>query len=381
MSTPSLDASLSQRPDPRPRARAPLGPLPTPAELAERFPLDAAAARAIAAFREQTIAIVHGRDDRALVVVGPCSIHDPEAALEYAARLAPVAERHARELCVVMRVYLEKPRSSVGWKGLISDPHLDGRCDVRHGLGVARELMTAIAARRVPMATELLDGNLAPYLTELLTWAAIGARTSESQPHRELASTLPFAIGFKNGTDGRVDGAVNGLVSAAEPHRRLAPDQHGRIVLVQSDGNPHCHLTLRGGTAGPNFDRDSVQEASRRASSAGMPSRVLVDCSHGNSGKNYENQVHALGAVAAQIAEGSTAVLGVMVESHLVAGRQALGCDIAGLRYGQSVTDGCVDFDTTERLLETLARAVRTNRARRDRTPDAPRGGAVLSEP
>lgn len=351
--------------------------VPTPQQLKARFPLGREAARQLASFREQAITLVQGRSERLLAVVGPCSIHDPRSALDYAERLLPVARQHANELLVVMRVYLEKPRSSVGWKGLISDPHLDGRCDIRHGLFVAREIMTGIAERGLPIGTELLDGNLSTYFTDLVTWAAIGARTTESQPHRELASALPFPVGFKNGTDGRLEGALNGMLSAAERHRRLAPNDFGRLALAQSEGNPNCHLTLRGGALGPNFDAEAVALASAKAFEAGRPAPVLVDCSHGNSGKQHENQRHALSAVAAQVAQGSTHVLGVMIESHLVAGRQALVCGSEGLRYGQSITDGCVDFATTEQMLEELAGAVRERR--RGVTPAAS-AASVLSE-
>jgi 3-deoxy-7-phosphoheptulonate synthase len=337
--------------------------LPTPAELRAAFSAEPRVSRSIDAFRTQIIELVHGRDDRLLCVVGPCSIHDPVAALEYASRLLPVAERLRNDLLIVMRVYLEKPRSSVGWKGLISDPHLDGRCDIAHGLCLARELMTAIAGIGLPMATELLDGNLSTYFSDLLSWAAIGARTSESQPHRELASALPFAVGFKNGTDGRIDGALGGIRSAREPHRRLAPDEHGRIHLLESAGNPHCHVTLRGGTSGPNYAAEHVTEAHRRAAAAGLPARVLVDCSHGNSGKDHQTQSRVVESVAAQVAQGASHVLGVMIESHLLAGQQALGCP-AGLRYGQSITDACVDFASTEQMLERLAGAVVERRRR-----------------
>jgi len=359
-------------------ARVRAATVPTPQQLKVRFPLAREAALQLASFREQAIGLVQGRSERLLAVVGPCSIHDPKSALEYAQRLLPVARQHAGELLIVMRVYLEKPRSSVGWKGLISDPHLDGRCDIRHGLLLAREIMTGIAELGLPIGTELLDGNLSGYFTDLVTWAAIGARTTESQPHRELASALPFPVGFKNGTDGRMEGAINGMLSAAEPHRRLAPNDSGRLALIQSAGNPNCHLTLRGGAAGPNFDAEAVALASKLACEAGRPARVLVDCSHGNSGKNHDNQRHGLHAVAAQVAQGSRQVLGVMIESHLVAGRQALVCGGEGLRYGQSITDGCVDFATTEQMLEQLACAVRERR--RGATPAASAGASVLSE-
>jgi 3-deoxy-7-phosphoheptulonate synthase len=339
--------------------------VPSPAQLEQRFPLDPGAADGIAAARRQVSELVCGRDDRLLCVVGPCSIHDPQSALDYAAQLAPAAARHSSELLIVMRVYLEKPRSSVGWKGLISDPHLDGSCDIGHGLGVARELMTSIARLGLPMASELLDANLSVYFSDLLSWAAIGARTSESQPHRELASSLPFPIGFKNGTDGRIEGALGGMRSASQPHRRLAPDAHGWLRPLDSAGNPHCHLTLRGGVSGPNYAAEHVSAASQGALAAGLPSRVLVDCSHGNSGKQHESQIAVCSAIADQVAAGAQHVLGVMIESHLVAGRQALSEGLAGLRYGQSITDACVDFSSTEAMLEQLAQACRKGRGAR----------------
>jgi 3-deoxy-7-phosphoheptulonate synthase len=334
----------------------------TPARLASRYRLSLPAARRVEQHRSQAIELVHGASDRQLCIVGPCSIHDRQSAFEYAERLAVLAERYSDELLVAMRVYLEKPRSSVGWKGLISDPHLDGSCDVAHGLALGREILCGVAERGLPVTTELLDPNLAPYFSDVLTWAAIGARTTESQPHRELASSLPFPIGFKNGTDGRVDGAVGGIISAAQPHRRLAPDAHGRLALWQSSGNPHCHLTLRGGESGPNYDAASVAAASEAARRARRPTRVLIDASHGNSRKDHDNQPRVTAEISARVASGARDVLGVMIESHLVAGRQALVLGCAGLRYGQSITDACVDFERTEGMLEELALAVREQR-------------------
>jgi 3-deoxy-7-phosphoheptulonate synthase len=333
-----------------------------PSRLAARFPLSRTAACRIEQYRARAIELVQGRSDRLLCVVGPCSIHDARAAIEYAERLAPVAERHAGELLIAMRVYLEKPRSSVGWKGLISDPHLDGSCDVAHGLALGREILVGVAERGLPIATELLDPNLAGYFTDAITWAAIGARTAESQPHRELAAMLPFPVGFKNGTDGRIDGALGGIISAAQPQRRLAPDRDGRLVLWQGPGNPNCHLTLRGGSNGPNYDAGSVGSASSAAHQAGRSPRVLIDASHGNSNKDHLNQQLVIADVAAQVVGGAHNVLGVMIESHLVAGRQALVLGSAGLRYGQSITDACVDFEATERMLEELSVAVRARR-------------------
>ena len=330
--------------------------------MRERLPLSRDAAVRVARFRAEAIELVRGASDRLLCVVGPCSIHDRDAAFEYAERLAPLAERYGDELLLAMRVYLEKPRSSVGWKGLISDPHLDGSCDVAHGLALGREIVVGVAERGLPVATELLDGNLSAYFCDAVSWAAIGARTTESQPHRELASSLPFPVGFKNGTDGRIDGALGGIVSAAQPHRRLAPDEHGLLHVLSSAGNPDCHITLRGGERGPNYDAASVAAASDAARRAGRAGRVLVDCSHGNSRKDHENQPLVSADLAAQVASGARNVLGVMIESHLVAGRQALALGAAGLRYGQSITDGCVDLQRSEHMLDELARAVRAAR-------------------
>ncbi|HTV21795.1 MAG TPA: 3-deoxy-7-phosphoheptulonate synthase [Polyangiaceae bacterium] len=334
-----------------------------PARLAARFPLSRGAVRGVERYRAEVIELVQGAGDRLLCVVGPCSIHDPRSALEYADRLAELAARHSNELLIAMRVYLEKPRSSVGWKGLISDPHLDGSCDIVRGLELGREIMVGVAERGLPVTTELLDINLAGYFSDVLSWAAVGARTTESQPHRELASSLPFAVGFKNGTDGRVDGALGGIVGAAQPHRRLAPGADGRLMLLQSSGNPHCHLTLRGGTNGPNYDAASVAAASDAARRAGRSASVLVDASHGNSGKDHLNQPLVTADVAARVAAGARDVLGVMIESHLVAGRQALVLGCAGLRYGQSITDACVDVAMTETMLNELGRAVQQRRA------------------
>lgn len=351
-------------PLPSPPNAAAIAPLAvvTPAVLQGRFSLSREASGRVARYRAEAIELVRGASDRLLCIVGPCSIHDRQAAFEYAERLRPIAERYSDELLIAMRVYLEKPRSSVGWKGLISDPHLDGSCDVEYGLALGREIVVGVAERGLPVATELLDGNLSSYFSDAVSWAAIGARTTESQPHRELASSLPFPVGFKNGTDGRVDGALGGIVSAAQPHRRLGPDEHGRLHLLSSAGNPHCHITLRGGEGGPNYDAASVAAASEAARRVGRAQRVLVDCSHGNSNKNYENQPLVSADVAAQVGAGGGNVLGVMIESHLVAGRQALKLGAAGLRYGQSITDACVDVLRSEQMLDELARAVQAAR-------------------
>jgi 3-deoxy-7-phosphoheptulonate synthase len=332
---------------------------PTPRELKRRVAGSREAFRRIGEFRHEASQIVRGHDRRLLAVVGPCSIHDPVAALEYGERLLELARRFENELFVCMRVYFEKPRTTVGWKGLINDPHLDDSCDLATGLWMARGVLRDVAELGLPAATELLDPNVAPYLTDLVSWAAIGARTAESQPHRELASSLPLPVGFKNSTDGRIDGAINGLLSAAESHTRLTPDDQGRVTLQRSAGNPNAHLVLRGGDAAPNYDAASVNAAGARLAALGLPARALIDCSHGNSRKNHLNQRQVLESVAEQVASGSPHVLGVMIESHLVSGRQDLKQGRAGLCYGQSITDACVNLDDTERMLETLARAQR----------------------
>jgi 3-deoxy-7-phosphoheptulonate synthase len=335
------------------------GVVATPRELKRHVAVTRTAAAHIAESRRQANDIVRGHDPRLLAVVGPCSIHDPLAALDYAERLRALAQRFEDELLVVMRVYFEKPRTTVGWKGLINDPHLDDSCDLASGLFLARGVLRDVTELGLPAATELLDPNVAPYLTDLVSWAAIGARTTESQPHRELASALALPIGFKNSTDGRVDSAINGVLSAAEPHTRLTPDEDGRVSLQRSSGNPHAHLVLRGGEAGPNYDAASVDAAGARLAQLNLPARVLIDCSHGNSRKNHMNQPLVLDAVAAQVAAGSRHVLGVMVESNLVAGKQEHKQGRSGLNYGQSITDACVDLCDTERMLERLARAQR----------------------
>ncbi len=336
--------------------RAAAEPLPTPAQLRATCRVGRATGQRLEEQRDELRALVEGRDPRLLVVVGPCSVHDPRAARRYAERLAPLARRFVDDLVVVMRVYVEKPRSTVGWKGLLNDPDLDGSCNLPRGLALSRELMCAVAELGLPVATELLDPGVSPYFSDLLCWAAVGARTSESQPHRELASDLPFPVGFKNGTDGGLEGALAGLLAARASHTRLAPDDDARLAVRRSGGNPHGHLTLRGGASGPNYEASHVERAARRCAERNLPTRVLIDCSHGNSGKDHRRQAAALAAVAQQVRGGSPWPLGVMLESHLVAGRQELA-DPASLRYGQSITDACIDLAETESLLATLARA------------------------
>jgi 3-deoxy-7-phosphoheptulonate synthase len=326
--------------------------LQTPNELLARFPVGEAAASRITGFRRQIELIALGEDPRLLAIVGPCSIHDPKAAIDYAHRLAELRDRYADALMVVMRVYFEKPRTTLGWKGLINDPHLKGVPDIPEGLRVARRLLLEIADLGLPAATEFLDPIIPQYLADLVSWAAIGARTTESQTHREMASGLSMPVGFKNGTDGSLMVALNAMIAAAQPHSFLGIDEHGRVGVVRTAGNPHGHLVLRGGSNGPNCGEEAVREAARELHAAGVNPRVLIDASHGNSGKDYRRQPEVLAEVAGQLAAGSPSILGVMIESNLVGGQQTLGA--LPLVYGQSITDGCVDLATTERMLEQL---------------------------
>lgn len=303
---------------------------------------------------------VQGRGDRLLVVVGPCSIHDPQAAMDYARRLAEARRRHAGELEILMRVYFEKPRTTVGWKGLINDPRLDGSFQIDEGLRLARRLLLDINALELPAACEFLDLITPQYLADLVAWGAIGARTTESQIHREMASGLSCPVGFKNGTNGDVKIAVDAVLAAAHPHHFLAVDKQGRAAIAATTGNADGHVVLRGG-ARPNYDAASIAAAAAELAKAGLPTRLVVDASHANSGKNPANQPAVIADLCAQMAVGAPQLMGVMIESHLVAGRQDL---VAGrpLTYGQSITDGCIDWATTETLLGDLAQAVRRRR-------------------
>jgi 3-deoxy-7-phosphoheptulonate synthase len=328
--------------------------LSSPDEITREIPLSDKAAENVFHARTQVENVIHGRDRRKLVIVGPCSIHDPEAAMEYATRLLALRDRLADDLLVVMRVYFEKPRTTVGWKGLINDPHLDGSFDIPTGIRTARLLLRDLAELGMPSATEMLDPIMPQYMADLISWTAIGARTTESQTHREMASGLSMAVGFKNGTDGGLGVAVNAMLTASREHSFLGLDSSGRVGVVRTAGNPHTHLVLRGGATSANYDAQSVKLAVDALKRAGVNSRVLVDCSHDNSRKNHERQVDVLNDVGAQLRSGSGDLFGVMIESNLVAGRQELK-DKAHLIHGQSITDACVDFATTERMLERLA--------------------------
>lgn len=334
--------------------------LPTPSELRRSLPVTPALATRIADQRQAIRDILAGRDDRLLVVVGPCSIHDPEAALEYARRLAALAPQVSDRLLPVMRVYVEKPRTTVGWKGLAYDPDLDGSGDMVRGLELSRHLMREIAALGLPVATELLQPMIAPYLEDLLAWVAIGARTTESQLHRELASGLSAVVGFKNATSGDVQVALDAMHAAAHPHQHFALDAEGRPVMHGTAGNLHTHLVLRGGHGEPNYQARHVQAARNALEAAGFPPRLMVDCSHANARKDHRRQGEVLRDVLGQRLAGEDSLVGVMLESHLHEGKQPLGT--GELRYGVSVTDACLGWETTEQLLVGVADELRGER-------------------
>lgn len=328
-------------------------PLPTAQELRRQLPVSAALEARIAASREAIRAILEGEDDRLLVVTGPCSVHDPAAALEYAERLAALNEAVGDRLLLVMRVYVEKPRTTVGWKGLAYDPHLDGSDDMAAGLAMARRLMRDIAELGLPVATELLQPMAGAYFDDLLSWVAIGARTTESQIHRELASGLAAAVGFKNGTQGNVDVAIAAMQSAAHSHRHFGVTADGSPAMIETPGNAATHLVLRGGRNGPNHDAENVAASRRAMTQAGLEARIMVDCSHANSNKDHRRQTEVLYDVLEQRMAGDRSLIGVMLESHLFEGKQAL--NPAALRYGVSITDACLGWETTEQLLMRAA--------------------------
>ena len=348
--------------------------LATPAQVIAEVPRTEAASAAVTGARVALHDILTGADDRLAVVIGPCSIHDPVAAMDYAARLAKARARHLGELEVIMRVYFEKPRTTVGWKGLINDPALDGSFRIDEGLRLARRLLVDINGLGLPAGCEFLDVTTPQYFADLVGWGAIGARTTESQIHRELASGLSCPIGFKNGTDGNVRIAVDAIKAASHPHHFLAVTKDGRSAIASTTGNEDCHLILRGGSA-PNYDAASIEAACRQLSAARLAPRVMIDASHANSAKDPANQPRVIDDVAGQVAAGDRRIIGVMVESHLVGGRQDL---VPGqpLVYGQSITDGCIDWDTSEAVLERLAEAVKVRRQRAAKAAPAAMAGA-----
>lgn len=337
--------------------------LAPPAHVLREFPASEKAAQTTFAARAAIHRILHGQDDRLLVIIGPCSIHDTQAAMEYAARLKEQAERLKDDLLVVMRVYFEKPRTTVGWKGLINDPQLDGSFKINEGLRIARKLLWEVNELGLPAATEFLDMITPQYIADLIAWGAIGARTTESQVHRELASGLSCPVGFKNGTDGNIRIAVDAIKAAASPHHFLSVTKAGHSAIVSTAGNEDCHVILRGGKE-PNYDAASVDKACKELAASSVPARLMVDFSHANSRKQYALQFDAAQDIAGQLSAGEDRIMGVMVESHLKEGRQDL---VPGktLEYGQSITDGCLGWERSLELLDMLAAAVRSRRVRR----------------
>ncbi|PRY01831.1 3-deoxy-7-phosphoheptulonate synthase [Allonocardiopsis opalescens] len=336
-------------------------PLVAPDALLAELPLDTREAETVRRARAEVLGVLDGSDDRLLVVVGPCSVHDPEAGLEYAQRLAGLVPELSGDLAVVMRVYFEKPRTRVGWKGLINDPGLDGSHDVHRGLRTARKLLLDITALGLPVGCEFLDPITPQYISDTVAWGAIGARTTESQVHRQLTSGLSMPVGFKNGTDGGVEVAVDACHAAAASHTFFGVTGDGRAAVVTTEGNADCHVILRGGRPGPNYGAEHVAAALGAIERGGLPRRVMIDASHGNSGKDHVRQAVVAGEIGAQVAAGQAGIVGVMLESFIEAGRQELS-DPASLTYGQSVTDACMSWETTVGVLSGLAEAVRERR-------------------
>ncbi|MCG7493471.1 3-deoxy-7-phosphoheptulonate synthase [Thalassobius sp. Cn5-15] len=332
----------------------------TPAELTAKLPITAQSIRTVLDGRTAVQKVLHGHDDRLIVVVGPCSIHDPEAAMDYARRLVPLRDELGEQLEIVMRVYFEKPRTISGWKGLINDPGLDGTFCIDAGLEVARQLLLDVNQLGLPVGTEFLDASVPQYISDLVSWAAIGARTTESQIHREMASGLSCPVGFKNGTRGNVQIAIDAARSAAHPHHFMALAKNGRPAIAATSGNPDCHIILRGG-GGTNYDATSIDAACRMAEQDGIRPHVMIDASHANSGKDPMKQPMVLEDIAGQMEAGDHRITGVMMESNIVAGRQDLGD--GPLTYGQSITDGCLGWEDTVTMLRRLAQAVEIRRA------------------
>ncbi|BAW80228.1 phospho-2-dehydro-3-deoxyheptonate aldolase [Candidatus Nitrosoglobus terrae] len=331
-----------------------------PAQLQEALPISQKASETVYQTRRSIQEILNGNDDRLLVIVGPCSIHDPKAAWEYAKRLKILINKLTNDLLIVMRVYFEKPRSTVGWKGFINDPYLDGSFQINEGLHLARKLLLDLATAGIPAGTEYLDLISPQYMTDLISWGAIGARTIESQVHRELASGLSCPVGFKNATNGNLDVATAAIISASRPHHFLSVTKAGHSAIFSTTGNPDCHLILRGGKQ-PNYDPESIDEAATKLIQAGLLPQVMIDCSHGNSGKDPKRQILVAENIVGQIAVGDKRIIGIMLESHLVAGRQDIVPDTP-LIYGQSITDSCMGWEESEELLYQFADAVQKRR-------------------
>ena len=329
--------------------------LVTPNEFKAQFPISDEISAHVEQSRQTLRNILDRKDDRLIVVVGPCSVHDTKAVIEYAERLAKFADSVKDQLFIVMRVYFEKPRTTVGWKGLINDPYLDGSFQIEKGMTLGRQLMIKINELGLPIANEALDPISPQYMQDLVSWSAIGARTTESQTHREMASGLSVPIGFKNGTDGSLGVAINALQSVSSGHRFLGIDDEGKVSIVHSSGNQYAHIVLRGGGGKPNYDSVNVKLTERALEEQGLPVNIMVDCSHANSNKDPELQPLVLENIAQQLLEGNTSLIGVMLESHLKAGNQKLTDDKSALEYGKSITDGCIDWQTTELALSSLA--------------------------
>jgi 3-deoxy-7-phosphoheptulonate synthase len=326
-------------------------PLITPIDLVNKLPISPQVERTVVSGREQVRDVLNGRDTRLMMIVGPCSIHDEEAALDYAGRLVDLSKKLSDRLLILMRVYFEKPRTTIGWKGYIYDPHLDGTLDIETGLHRARALLLKIGEMGMYAGTEFLDPVVPQYLAGLVTWSTIGARTTESQTHRQMASGLSMPVAFKNGTDGNAQIAVDAMVSARSPQGFLGLDHQGRTAMVRTTGNPDGHLVLRGGNSGPNFGAEAIAQATKQLQAAGVPSQVLVDCSHGNSNKEHTKQANALKDVVEQRMAGNTDIIGCMVESNLAPGKQDMCDDPSQLNYGISITDACIGWEETQELL------------------------------
>ncbi|MEM7465890.1 MAG: 3-deoxy-7-phosphoheptulonate synthase [Pseudomonadota bacterium] len=329
--------------------------LATPLELKEQLPLDQELEAKVRGARQTVKNILNGTDRRLLIVVGPCSIHDPVAAIDYGKRLAKLASELVDNLFIVMRTYFEKPRTTVGWKGLINDPRLDDSFHIEEGLSLARRLMIDLSNLDLPLATEALDPVTPQYLQDLIAWSAIGARTTESQTHREIASGLSSPVGFKNATDGRLDVAINALKSVANPHRFLGIDVNGQVSVIRTRGNAHAHIVLRGGDGGPNYERPHIENCEQALANAGLTQKIMVDCSHANANKQHAQQLKCIENITQQIIEGNQSIMGLMIESHLAAGNQKFGKDLSKLEYGVSITDPCIDWQTTQSALTTLS--------------------------
>ena len=331
----------------------------TPEELKKELPLSDAASKVVTEGRETVRNILEGKDKRIFVVIGPCSIHDPIAAIDYAKRLKVLADKVKDSIYVVMRVYFEKPRTTVGWKGLINDPHLNDSFKIQEGLHVGRKLLLDISELGLPTATEALDPISPQYIQDLISWSAIGARTTESQTHREMASGLSSAVGFKNGTDGGLTVAINALQSVSSSHRFLGINKEGSVSIVHTAGNPYGHVVLRGGNGKPNYDSVSVAICEKELEKHGVSQNIMVDCSHANSNKNHELQPLVLDNIANQILEGNKSIIGAMVESNIGAGNQKISSDLSKMQYGVSVTDACVDWETTVEMLTSAAEKIK----------------------